>query len=330
MTINHPNGLWGYGTGSASLDGQQIATRIKRLYPTGRSPFGVTSAVSIRPYVFPWTATIDSNGVAFPAGLVGIATTTVLSGAGSYAAQLEAGWNAPSFGGVVAVPGVLPAGYTARLNREWHSSSQSLARVRTADGYNTITWMPAPAPFGSGDIKTGGFNNTTYPGLKFNSGNPCTGFRALQMKVGLALFPASEGYGWTAGSCTVRVSHNADGSAVPDGSGDGDTIDGEVNFSYTDLADSGIDVGGFRIWYTGYKTVTNALASSLGTLTRFYARDVDSGFGSSFSWSNPSIPDSGTLPIERITGLTSPRLDVPYPFTVTGIGDLIALGGLVT
>lgn len=319
--------LCGYGTG-ATAGHTQPARRIGRLYPVER----VGGGAGIRPYVIPWDPATDLWGVAFPAGIVGVTTSVVQTGAGTYNARTIAGWDQTT-SGVIAVPAVLPAGYTARLNREWHSASQSLDRVRTAAGYTTDLWMPSTSPHGTSTSVTAitsvpftvnpdppPFPSGSYVYRRFISVAPTIGLRKLQYRAGSNNLPPGT-YG---GTHTIVVSHNANGSitynpsAPYHGSDDGNVIDYTGSVANSDFT-AGLEG---TIYWTDWIDA-GALTPTLGTLTTFT-------FSVTFTETYSAVAPINSTQLSHVQFRYSSRVDIPYPFTATGQGDLIAPGGLVT
>lgn len=304
---DHTTAMCAVSTGATNSRSPSPASRIVRVYAFNRTTNG-----SVRPYVIPWTTASDTWGIAFPAGLVGVVTSfNTVTGAGAYNDRMEANWGV-SGGGAILVPGVLPAGYTARLVREWHSAAQSLARVRTADGYNTMTWMPSTSPFGESrnfsNFNYGGVTLMTISGLGTEYGTFASshiGWRNLQWRL---RYPTMDTSGLPNADLTLRISHNADGSNP--GAALGDTTDWTDTINTSTIPHTG------SAYESAWEDLAIDLHPTLGTVSTFRL-DIN------YTW---------------VFGLLSfiyefrmsPRLDVPYPFTATGIGDLIAPGGLVT
>lgn len=311
MTINHATAAWGYGGGptSATIAGQQGGYRTGRLFPPTPDTAGMSA--TIRPYVVPWTATADAFGVAFPAGLVGVTPSLSLPSplVGTFNAGFESQW-ASLLTTIIPVPGVLPGGYTPSLQIDWTSLTANLARLRTAGGYATKTWLPTTSPNGQtiGPVTlvgSGGVIGIPNPGYMIWA-TQVTGFRKVQVRfVTGQLWLALPSY-----TQTCKWSHNADGSN-PGTSALGDTIDATLTTTDADFTDAN---GDFR-WDTPWYDLGIIQASSIGTLTTFQVQ-CDSN-------TNPTAMDNGLTIEYRL----SPRCDVPYPLSVAGQGDLIAPGG---
>lgn len=333
MTVDHPIAPWGYGTG-ATLAGTQRARRIGRNRPVDR-----LAGASLRPYVIPWTRAADNWGVAFPAGIVGIVTAwPTLSGVGTYAEQFVEGWEDGS-GLAALVPGVLPPDYTPRLQREWHSGTVNMARLRTATGYTSHTWLPSSTPLGTSFTwgQTTAFDsfNSIYSSTRtFDAatvwywrnilfgGTATIGWRKVQYRAVTFGFGGSPaGLGRINQTHTVTLSHDTNGgqtvnfSSPYTGSRDGTEIDSVTTF---DTHDQTINL--FSDYYaTDWIDAGEVPAADVGTLT---IHTID--------FSMPLLGGgAGTHP-HYLEFRLSPALDVPYPVTATGQGDLIAPGGVPT
>lgn len=289
------------------------------------SPFGTGGPVTIFPYVFHWPSALvptDSAGVAFPAGMLAVVLRAwlpchpigppsppfgppvAIDYTGTVNDGLEFYWTsaaAPSgevwtLANPTAVPGTLPLGYT--VNRQTAFASRS--PLLYSDAYAIPAGFVRPAwqagigcgLFGSDASKTAATSGVVRTGP--DGGGNFKWWMVVHAGVGLRKFQyrmVSAGGAWT-----VRVSHNADGHAFDPGSPtEGDTAD------FTSSGGSGtsgwIDAG--------------ALTPTLGTVTSYQV-----SIESASSWSSIGLRSSC-------------RTDVPLPYTVTGIGDLIAPGGYV-
>lgn len=312
MTVYHASAVWGYG-GAPTLgdvNGQQGGYRTRRLFPCAPTEAG--ELVTIRPYAVPWTKAADSFGVAYPAGVVGVATEISLPmvlGA-SHNSDYEDQWESLA-ATIIPVPGVLPVGYTASLQTDWRSLDAQLDRIRTAAGFTVLTWLPSTAVNGQtvGPVILTGSGGTTGdpPGYMIWA-TAVTGYRKVQVKF-------RTGQQWLAMPTYDQVctfSHNADGSS-PGTSALGDTTDATLHVTDADFTDGDGDF----YWETTWRDLGVIQASSIGTLTTFQIQT-----------------DSSASPFSMANGVTieyrlSPRFDVPYPITVTGQGNLVAPGGYV-
>lgn len=308
--VEHALSVWGYGGGvaSATIDGQQGGYRTRRLFPV--APSEADGAETIRPYAMPWTLAADLFGVAYPAGLVGVATQIALPhtlGA-TLNGDFEDEWEGGSLA-IIPVPGVLPVGYTPSLQTDWRSLDAVLTRLRTAAGFTDQTWLPDTAWLGENDgpfILTGSGGTTGDPPGYMIWATDRVGFRKVQVKF-------RTGIQWLAMPTYDQVctfSHNADGSS-PGTSALGDTTDASLHVTDADFLDGDGDFW----WETTWRDLGAIQASSIGTLTTFQIRT-----------------DSSASPFSLAGGVTieyrlSPRCDVPYPISVAGQGDLIAPGG---
>jgi hypothetical protein len=221
-----------------------------------------------------------------------------------------------------AVPGVLPVGYTENRYEEWPNAIGTLpsgaprpsiditTHRRTATGLEDVgLWVPSADWNGYTGAISGSPITTVH---SFYDQNGATiGFRKVQIKVscGTALAPGTP---LTAanfdGTLQVTLSHNADGTyaAAP-----GDTTDFDQTFTRADFTvvagplveTAWIDCG--------------AIQGTLGVPTYWLSRFI------------------GALTVNPGVGLwgasvrLSPRLDVPLPSLVTGVGNLFAPGGYV-
>ncbi len=303
--------MWGYGglPSQGRIAGGQRAYRCGRLFPVAPSEAGATA--DIRPYCVPWTPTADQWGVAFPAGLVGIVTTANLPSplTGDLDADFATKWADLSGGSsMVGVPGVLPVGYNIGDYVPWQTTAWDLANLPSASGWTTQTWLPTSSPNGisRGPLTLVGSGGTTGdpPGYMLMYPGQMTGFRKVQYKL-------RSGQAWLTMPTydqTMKVSHNANGTNP--GSALGDTVDATSHVTDADF----VNVSSF-IWSTNWIDLGQIIASSIGTMTYFSLQT-----------------DSSASPFSLANGVTiefrlSPRMDVPYPVSVMGQGDLIAPGG---
>lgn len=320
---NHAAGLWHPGiTGKSALLRQYGAPRgLQHPAPIGfiefggkiydGDPTGTGGPIHIFPYAFTWPLALapsDSVGVAFPAGMIAVVFKAWLpchvSGppsppfgppvtidyTGSVNDGLEMYWTSSTLNaGAIAVPNVLPVGYT--VNRQTAFASRD--PLAFSDAYFTATGPVRPAWQAGVGCGLFGGEVTSLESLAARTGPDGSGnfkwWFSVHAGVGLRKFQFridSAGAAWTA-----RLSHNADGSDP--GTNEGDTAD------YSTSGGSGT---------SGFFDV-GALTPTLGTFTR-YVLSVESASG-----------------FTSITRRSSCRTDVPIPYTVPGLGDLIAPGG---
>ncbi len=329
---DHALGMIGYGPLSLASSPRQVEGHINRL----SHPYELTvgSTEPIRPYVIPWPLSADRWGVTYPAGLVGVTQINGILGtstSGAYNARWEAYWLKQGENlGLVAVPGVLPGGYTANPESNWRSHADSMAGTWDANGLNIATWLPSAFPWGyTAFYQTGGnvglysapgMHRGTYDGPTTGMG----GWRKLQYKVSYTTtrFPEDA---WT-GSVVITLHRNADGTyPTLDGSGQpiiGDTIDHTASYARA----VGFTHVGAAVFETAWIDV-GIVQSNVGVPTHWLL-DIDlRSISNIFTGNTPTIrPNSGGV---RVSFRLSPRLDVPYPKTHVGVGDLIAPGGYV-
>lgn len=174
-----------YATAAASGVNSTLASKLYRALPPEFSASASASAAIIT-QVVPWTTATDRWGIAYPAGLVGVcARINGLPGSLPYEDEI----NNTLRDNAVAVPGVLPVGYTARWETDawaylgvtpnffagignvvdgsntpgggtYASGGRGLydggsmfteKRILTADGWTTTTWFPtSTTPLPSG------------------------------------------------------------------------------------------------------------------------------------------------------------------------------------
>ncbi len=172
--------------------------------------------------------------------------------------------------------------------------------------------MPAPIPWGSTGLSIG-TSVSPHTGLKyFTTYDSSCGNRAVQYKIDFinnAVPPEA-----FTGSMVVLLSHNADGSN-PGTTSDGSTTDHTASYpvgSFTSIFGGGLN----QPYTTGWINA-GAISPTLGTFSAFKGSLDLSGVA--------SLNTNAVSVIFRL----SPRMDVPYPVTLTGRGDLIAPGGYV-
>ncbi len=305
---NHALSAWGavapFGT---VIAGGQLATRLGRRFPMAHTTAGANTL--IRPMAVPFNHTVDQWGVAFPAGLVGVTRRLALPNpiVGTLEEGFQADYDDPHLSEptkqLIAVPGVLPVGYSPNLYDGWHSTEPDLTRNRTASGYDYIAWLPSVVPQGdaSSATFTGGGGGPINYALYGNGGT--TGYRKVQFRLITATASVAAGF-----SVALTISHNADGTDP--GFAIGDTVDWTGNVTDADFINP---IGGGSMG-TDFIDAGPALAS-LGALTTFRMQS-DATAGATWP---------GLLLVTHL----SPRMDVPYPMSVHGHGDLIAPGGLL-
>ncbi len=325
MTINHTAAMWGYG-GSPSLGtlaGQQAGYRRGRLFPV--CPSTASGSATIRPYVIPWTPTVDQWGIAFPAGLVGVVAAANLPGtlSGDLNVDLETKW-ADLAGGsaMVAVPGVLPGGYTPNLHVPWRTAAWDLSRLPTADGWIAKTWLPNATPWGSSIIDFTFWSPTLVAsGANSTLRTSWPGWRNLKIRAGGNNGSGPPATKPTSGQCVIRISHNADGSAGAS-TGDLDTVDATVTITAAQITANYDIVSG--AYQSDPIDLGGPFLATFGTLSRFVYRVVSNTLTSG---SGGSGPPSFIAGVDPVVFLESYRVDIPYPVTLAGYGDLIAPGG---
>lgn len=348
MAIDLPSGYF------TATNGLTLATT----YGRAATPIR-TGGTAIRPYVVPWVPTTDAFGIAFPAGLVGVAfayPSIAATPVPDYETATLTGLQNVSY----AVPGVLPTGYTARLERDafaaaarpggaiavpasyssvsafYDNASGSALNIRSASGLTAVPWHPVDIIGGSQalipDISLNhpavsvagllsnqyNFPATTLNGLNTTMRRYSVGWRNLGVYFNA---PApTTGYTNPAGSCVIRLSHNADGSAGST-SGDLDTIDYTWTLAGSDFVN--VPSSGFRLTAT---YATGAILPTLGTVSRYVMRIVSS----TLTQTRISTGVAENYYLDGFNVRESWRCDIPLPYTATGPGALIAPGGLLT
>lgn len=344
-SANHMLGIWGYNSPTAStfdIANWQKAYRLGRQYPgyslqepvepTEEDPDGLT-ILPIHAYAFPlpddWAE--DDFGVAYPEGTLVVVNEIGLlrALASDYNSEFEYFWNTQrlALAGGWLVPSVLPEGYTYRppiwrshREHEYLVSSSFDPLWWEADGFssNGIAANPWPPSDGVGteldsfpSVWSATQSGTTYTGPDFNYNySQTTGFRFVSYRIVTTNVSPST----FTGNIDVTLSHNADGSDP--GSGDGDTIDFTDSVDVSTLA----FVGGVGV--TNDWQAVGPILADLGVITQFHVRISSTGVDG---------PSGGPFTITaKVQFQLSPRVDVPWPTTVMGIGNLIAPGGTVT
>ncbi len=332
MTVDHASAMWGFSggdpAGNGAIPGKQDALRSGRLFPV--APTTANAVKTIRPYIIPWptAATVDQWGVAFPGGIVGkVISVRLPSVLTTINADYEAMWGdlsgavfAPS---IVALPAVLPGGYTPSLHVPWRTTAWNLARRPTAGGWIESTWLPSTAPWGD-QIADG----TLWDAATISAGNNAVlrsahpGWRKLQIAVGGNNGSGPPSTVPTSGSAVFRISHNADGSTVPS-VGDGDTIDATVTITAAQVgANYDISSGTF----SSDPIDLGVISATLGVPSQFVYRCVSNNLTNG---SGGDGPPNFTAAIGEAVFYESSRVDIPYPVSLAGQGDLIAPGGYV-
>jgi hypothetical protein len=338
-------GIWGYNSPTAStfdIANWQKAYRLGRQYPgyslqepvepSEGDPDGLT-IVPIHAYTFPlpedWEE--DEFGVAYPAGTLVVVNEQGLLRdlAGDYNSEFEYFWKERRqdlLGGWL-VPGVLPEGYTpqgplwrSHREHEYISGSSFDPMWYDASGFfsHGIIANPWPPSDGIGSeldtfpvVWTGTLSGSTYNGPDVNYNySQTTGFRYVSYRIVTTNVSPST----FTGNIDITLSHNADGSDP--GSGDGDTID------FTDSVDVSTLTFIPGVGVTNDWQPVGPILAALGVITHFHLRIGSTG-----------INGSGLGPLTitaKVQFQLSPRVDVPWPTTVMGIGNLIAPGGIVT
>ncbi len=339
MTISYQ--LAGVGPAAALTNHKAtIAARLGRIAPLNRE---YSSSGVLAPYVIPWTISTDNNGVDFPDGLVGV-VGDYANGAGpsSYTSLIDTYFA----NNCVPVPGVLPGGYTPRLKRDcfWSSSTTGQARVspsntyyRDANGPVHDLWVPKSASLARGYTFSGsskvivlgpGYDPHPLTGtldewIMYTIEANSIGYRKLTYQTTYHSTDDEPTAAWKHTS-TLTVSHNADGSDF--GDDNGDTIDHIQNLVYGDytrtdtLGHPGID----RWLYTSPVIDCGAILPSLGVVSKFKIKCHMGGTNELDGFPNYQAPGL----YQTMSFKASPNI-IPFPFTCTGDGDLIAPGGIV-
>jgi hypothetical protein len=299
---------------------------------------------TILPYVVPWTRATDDLGFSFPSGLVGIVPTIGLDD--QHGDPFQDRIDAYLEKRTIAVPATLPSGYTARLRRDpWETIGAGnlglvgsggggliyLPRMRTATGLNPITYQYGNvwAPWTAG-VQHAGLSGNGYVTGSDSTGiySPyttwwtqielTTGLRAAKytMIASNAPDPFSSVPTFV-GTVTVKISHNADGSD-PGDAADGDTIDHTHSFSAGDFTQVG-----FNSYLSSEVTIAGGLLPAVGTIAKYKVSITASHFVI-------FATDQYYATVGPMNLYGAPRVDIPFPWTYTGAGGLIAPGGTLT
>jgi hypothetical protein len=338
MTISHQ--LAGVGPATALTNVKStLASRLGRVAPLNRE---YLSSGTLQPYAVPWTDTTDTNGVSYPAGLVGVVGAySIGAGPGSYEDLIDTYFANHS----VPVPGVLPGAYTARLQRDCFFSDTivgqarvdpSNTKYRDANGPISNLWVPVDASTARGTVDTS-LGDTVrlltlgpgYPGdpndfwTTYKIQTACTGWRRLKYVYTFDTSYDEPDAIWS-GNVTLTISHNANGSDP--GGDNGDTIDHTQTFAYGDFTRTDLGAGHptDRYVYTSVEIDAGAILPTVGTLSIFRFK---------LQHGTPTGPDAGGGQAQAgkhpFSIKKSPNLSVPFPFTATGDDDLIAPGGIL-
>lgn len=313
-TARHSLGLWDWYDRFPMVRDEDV------LIP----PLNDIDPTTWRPYAYPWPGgAADQWGVAFPAGIVAVSLDCQEGLGGLSGDPLEDRIEDQLETTMYAVPGVLPVGYTENRYEEWPTpigllpSSAPRPSINIGTHYRDATG-PVPldgwAPSSQWDGYLGsGPSSPVGVGVWYGSVERNPGWRKVQAQIGcFTLLPG--GFVLTPvqfnGTVTLKLSHNADGTDP--GSADGDTIDFTLNVTRPDFS---VAAGRCQ---TGWIDCGSALAS-LG---------VNSYFVGSLDFSALTASPE-TAPGWYVSLRLSPRMDIPFPSLVTGVGGLIAPGGYV-
>lgn len=246
---------------------------------------------TIMPTVVPWPYVNDANGQPYPAGLVGVRQ--------SYTPQYADVYTGSHFD-IIPVPSILPAGYTHRWDRA-HALNPGSQDPSRGQAWFAAGFGPLP-PTHAGNaahllrFPNGGGNHAYYymPEARgddaYNSTIVTSGWGFSAPTAGLRYIQ----WKGVQPGITVQLRCNADGSR-----GTGLSIGDTVLATYTNGGGSNADSPLF----------TAGLQFPLGEKRWLYFRVT------------PVPPDVINL-------IAGPRVDIPLPWTCTGVG-LIAPGGYV-
>lgn len=333
----------GYGNGIPPSGGTQYDQRMARAHKRGycldREPRWIPPFLNQKADLYwtpvEWPIAVDIWGVAYPADLWALTNSVAVQSVRQ--ATIEADWikywtdvitgtNSPTTQQIVAVPKVLPGGYTARLARDWGARGNGVTTeaptgiigytngfgvtspsypIKDANGYIHNQWIPNLRPWGyvgTGVAQDGSSSwDGNFPvGSLYNPLDISTGYRKLQLQVSYLGVLST-------GSLKVTISHDAAGT-IPATLADGDTIDYQRTFTSADFAGSFVHTTG---WIDA-----GVISPTLGVI---------SYFKSSIYGELPTFTVGPAVVEYRL----SPRCDVPLPATATGFGDIIAPGGVV-
>ncbi len=331
----------GYGSGlkepahqpALLIDRQLLVKRI----PVYSPPF-FPLPTTLRPTVVPWFLGVDRWGVSYPAGLFGVVdrVAQLYPAADPFSTEWVDLWASDAMNvssafdaHVVAVPQVLPVGYSARYKRDWHagtpvnalnagyvnfgpiSSGGYPVRLIGNGGFARYRWLPHPFIWGhSGHPLAGGavVNVGSKFFMVYDAG---PGNRKVQIQLGFT----AVGGTWSSGTADVKLSHNPAGP-IGSTSSDGSTVDYTRVFTLADF--SFVGSNGLTAWID-----VGVINGNLqNTLTEFQSSiDMTSALAGGFA---------STTGYCSITFRLSPRCDIPLPFTTTSKGNVIAPGGIVT
>lgn len=328
------------GGGSLNATPGSPALNIGRNFTPFRSTiydpagFPVATPTPIRPMAIDNPLSADQWGVSFPAGTIGVTNVVARQtpAAGPFSSDWAAFWtyraqNQTGAGGsggtpnIILVPSTLPGSYTARLKRDWHSGTNgaqlqqesSSYQLRTANGYSLYKWIPDNRI--NGFLSTGLSSSGLFPGIASAIYTEGVGSRKVQYD----LFILCHGLPpFFDGAFKVTGSHNADGSFLNLFT-IGTTVDWVHTYTFAQLTATGTFIGGDPLYHTGFIDAGSALATN-GNWTQNFCIQIDNAGTSPHDTFDSYGPNS--MPVR-----VSPRVDVPLPFTITGVGDLIVVGG---
>ncbi len=311
---------------------------IKRFMGRNDDLADTSGSFTVIPTAEPWPHSVDSNGVAYPAGLVAVRF--------QYNPVFSPAVN-NSEGYIVAVPDILPAGYTpSALREQFHLQTRNFHTLATpnvpafalrpgyryepitkyigpasvTDGTNMVRTDGALTPYYWMPENTGNFSeyaNGLTPSLvagwlqdSFGAQYPTAGFRYLRFRFYLGYRDNTQIN--PVASVRVRVRRNADSSTT----GIGSIVIYELLLPATD------HLLGLNQYDTGYifsGGTYDFYAPTPGTRCNFYfemklIRD-------------DSAEETPVVPYLEIW--SGPRLDLPFPWTVTGDAGIVAPGGIL-
>jgi hypothetical protein len=309
-------------------------------YRFARGNLAAQSAVYIVPQVEEWPYSVDLNGQSFPAGLVGVWFKYT---------HLDPTPTTTNEKLLIAVPSVLPAGFTHRWLRDHNVGRQTLGGV--APAYNSCAFDLSPnpsdppltlTPSGGGSAPSDWMIRTAeamtpYTWLPENCGDYCytgdfTGGGTPNIQLGNpfsfgGLYPVQYFNGLCAGMRYFRLMYE-DGVGTTDNLRIRLVCDSTGGISQP--ADTTLDewiwsgTGAPVTHDTGWVGPYNAPAD--GTKV-YFGTTVDVQWGGVGAWLSSSLGSAA------ICGM-GPRLDLPFPWTACGMDSggahIIAPGGVLT
>ncbi len=312
-------------------------------------PGSFANAPRVQPFCVPWTATVDSYGIAYSAGLVGVTSSVGYAGTGSYEARMDAHIAA----NCTAVPGVLPAGYTPRLEHDCDMLSvpsvfsgaapgicscwdATPTRYMGPAGPINYYWIPYSAANQRGYTKVsfaGSFTVIDYDSvvepiaawMRTGLEDSARGWRNMRWMWNTPLLYSAPPHNMNLmGTVDLYISHNADGSTVANGSHFGDTIDYSKSFGQADLTWNPYispSIGDYITpeWDTGQMLPALGVPTNY-RITVLHTQTADPG---------PPVTYGDFLSAGTFSAKMSPVVNIPLRWTCCGDSGLIAPGGLV-